>query len=92
MARRRRKARPSALTGLWATVTGSVEGFEITINNVNAPMAVYVLADLLDAFRALKSSYPELVTGPLSVGAYEGLSVDSSVGEEERRRLGFRVP
>lgn len=81
--------RRSALTGKRACVSVERNGASIRIDDVPAGQSPEVLADLLEAMRALTEHFPELVVdlNPVPGGA----PVDGDASEFGARRVGFRT-
>jgi len=81
--------RRSALTGKKATVWIERNGAGIRIEDVPATESAAVLADLLEAFRALTQHYDELLPDLTPVPG--GAPVDGDASEFGAKRVGFET-
>jgi hypothetical protein len=84
----RRRSR-SALTGKRATVWIERNGAGIRIEDVPASQAASVLADILEAMRALATHYDELVADLNPVPGGTPVDGDASDFGARKRRVGF---
>lgn len=87
------KPEPSLLAGKKATVYLERNGLTIRVDDVDASVAGLVAADLLEAMRALRTKYPELIQELQPVGGYTPVEVVDDDWSEEGsrpRRAGFR--
>jgi hypothetical protein len=87
----RRKKEPSLLAGRKATVVMERNGLSIRVDDVEADKAGLVAADLLMAFRLLRSKFPELIAELQPVGGGYPLDVTDDDWSEEGKRAGFRM-
>lgn len=82
--------RRSALAGKKATVYVERNGAGIRIEDVPASQAATVLADMLEAMRALSAHYDELVVDlPPVPGGSPVEYTDDWSGDSRKRRVGF---
>ena len=89
----RRKKEPSLLAGRKATVVMERNGLSIRVDDVEADKAGLVAADLLMAFRLLRSKFAELTQELQPVGGGYPLDVvEDDWSEEGRKRAGFTPP
>jgi len=79
--------RRGALTGKRAVVRVERCGACIEVHDVEAAQAAAVLADMLEAFRALTAEFPELVPDLTPVPG--GAPVDGDASDYGAKRVGF---
>jgi hypothetical protein len=88
---RRKKPSPSLLEGKKATVFMERNGLTIRVDDVDADKAGLVAADLLMAFRLLRTNFPELIDIlPPVEGGYP-IDVRDDEWAEEGHRAGFKA-
>lgn len=87
----RKKREPSLLAGKKAVVLLERNGLSIRVDDVDADTAGLVAADLLMAFRLLRSKYPELIQELQPVGGGYPIEVVDDDWAEDGKRAGFKA-
>ena len=88
MATRRKKEEPQTVTNVGVNINGAY----IEVQNVSAAKAGPTLARILDVFRQLQESYPELIPVHPTVGGYTAVPYEDDWDwQDGKRKTGFRV-